>query len=365
MTNTASWPAVLRVAHLSGGAVATNNPGSNSVEVCAGLGGPALGALSIPSFGSLIAGLTSAGLSILGVSFYADPKDLAGLRPAEFRCHSSSDGWVLHKARKTWRHIANGASDANDMTVMELSARIAVGLLSSELRLEQLATAYGLQLRLRTIDGKIKDYCRFNDLNSPRIYLAIHALFWELAVLRDALAEFASGHVLGVAPVKSYGRLLSEIRKAKLSDDLSKALLEAGHEQTGWVGVFGLYRNLFTHSSPLEYVSGISFAVQDRQPLAGSGSLPSLYYPLPANVAELADKRSTGPLFASFAELVAASSGRKPQRHNEPDALDYLKKTLEELGKLASDLGQRSPIAPQPFHLTDADLVGEITVVRS
>jgi hypothetical protein len=271
----------------------------------------------------------------------------------------------VHKARETWRHIANAAAEANDMTVMELSARIAVGVLSSELRLEQLAIAYGQQLRLLAVERKLEDFRRFKDLNSPRIYLAIHALFWELAVLRDALAEFAARHVLEIEPVKSFGRLLSTIRKAKLSDDLANVLLEAGHEQTGWIGVFGLYRNLFTHSSPLEYVSGISFAIQDRQPLAGGASLPSLYYPLPANVSELAQRRSAGPLFASLADLVAASSERRPQRQSELDALDYLKKTLEDFGDLALNIAQRSPISPQQFHLTDADLIGEISIVRS
>jgi hypothetical protein len=51
-----------------------------------------------------------------------------------------------------------------------------------------------------------------------------------------------------------------------------------------------------------------------------------------------------------------------PNRKTAPDALSYLHATLGQFALLAERLIQRSPIAPEVIHITEADIVGPMQV---
>jgi hypothetical protein len=76
------------------------------------------------------------------------------------------------------------------MRLMDVSSRVATGLEYSEMRLYDLAMSYSGQLHSRLGKDEPKAYQAFTDTYSPSVYKDIHSLFWELAVLRDVLAEF-------------------------------------------------------------------------------------------------------------------------------------------------------------------------------
>lgn len=247
------------------------------------------------------------------------------------------------------------------MLLMDVASRIAIGLNYNEMRLLDLVEAYSIQLRGRLYKDTPKEYTRFQDTNSFSVYKAIHALFWEMAVLRDTLAEFSAKFCFG-SQLNTIRGLTKELKKnPNHIDPLAKQLLEETDLETGgWLAIFTEYRNLFTHSAPMEQVAGIVFAVQDKRILSPDLSIPQIYYPLPANVAELARRRSRGPLFETFKELVDATSGHRPERGTEPDALEYLHNCFNKLTELAASLITRSPIAGKPICFSPENMIGKV-----
>jgi hypothetical protein len=355
------WPHVCRIIWLSGGVVAINEPGA-SVQIRAGSNGPIFYEFQLPTYSSLFHMLSQAGFSVMGATFIQDMDEIRGIRPPEFRAWVGS--WRVSDLHQQWRQVAHAASQKNEMVLMDVVSRIASELMYSEMRLLNLSEAYSTQLCGKAQQGALKDFERFKDLNSPPIYLAIHALFWELAVLKDNLAEFAAKFLFGFDRITTYRGLLKSLSQSKhQSDDLAIELLTAGSD-TGWLATFTAYRNLFTHSAPMEQAAGIAFAVLDQIAITDGRSAPQLYYALPSNIQELMKRRSGGVLYKDFDELIAASAGRKPIRETEPDALQYLHSSLSQMSLLAERLIKRSPIAPEMIHLTDADVIGSIQIIN-
>jgi hypothetical protein len=355
------WPHVCRIVWLNGGVVAINNPGP-LVQIRTGSNGPIFYEFQLPNYAGLFNLLTQAGFSVMGATFIQDQDEIRGIRPPEFRAWVSS--WRISDLRQQWRQVAHAASQKNEMALMDVASRIASELMYGEMRLLNLSEAYSVQLGGRTQQEKLKEFERFKDLNSPPIYLAIHALFWELAVLRDNLAEFAAKFLFGFDRITTFSELLKRLPQSKhQNDDLAIELLTAGGD-SGWLATFTAYRNLFTHSAPMEQAAGIAFAVLDQIAITAGRSVPQLYYALPSNVHELKKRRSGGVLYKDFDELIAASVARKPMRDTEPDALHFLHDSLSQMSLLAERLIQRSPMVPEMIHLNDTDIIGSIQVVN-
>lgn len=137
---------------------------------------------------------------------------------------------------------------------MDVASRIAAGLEYSEMRLYDLAMSYSAQLHSHLKNDAPKPYQEFKDTMSPSVYKDIHALFWEMAVLRDALAEFIAVFCLKQSDATTLSGLLRSLKKISSLDDLAAEILTIcdGAESTGWLGRFGSYRDCFTHSAPLE-----------------------------------------------------------------------------------------------------------------
>jgi len=116
----------------------------------------------------------------------------------------------------------------------------------------------------------------------PSVYKDIHALFWEMAVLRDVLSEFIAAFCLGRNDATTLSGLLRSLNKAPSTDSFAEEVdrISDRNSSQGWLARFGSYRDCFTHSAPLDLVSGFAFAIQDMLILKNS-SIPQIYYPLP------------------------------------------------------------------------------------
>ena len=362
MSSEADWHNVVRIAWTSGGMVAVSNPGPE-VEIVAGMGGKVIGTLKIPSSASLFPTLQQMGLTLVGVSFIQLADEASGLLRPQFRAFSKTKRWLVEDMHQKWRQIAHASAKQNEMSLMDVASRIASALVYSEMRVLDLAEAYSAQLRGYLHINPAIEYQRFKDTHSSTVYKDIHALFWEMAILRDSLAEFAAIYCFALPGVTTFSSLIKELKKSANHDELAKQILDAGNEKTnGWIAVFSTYRNLFTHSSPMEQAAGVAFAVQDMLKIPVEQQIPQIYYPLPFNVIELKKRRSGGPLFQTFKELTEAASGRRHERTTEPDALDYLSDCLDHFAQLSLVLSTRSPIEAMPLQITHEDLIGEVEV---
>lgn len=359
----APWPVVARFVWISGGLVAVNEPGE-SVSVHAGLNGKLVLGLSIARFGDLYWLLRQQGFLLLGTTFVTSAEEIDGLRPPEFRATGMDGGWPTSDYAQLFRQIAHAAAKDGNMPGMHLAARVAAGLRSAEMGLGELASAYSLQLRARLNGREPEIYQKFSDMNSSRVYKAIHSLFWELAVLRDALAEFAASLCFSIKGVRSMRSLRGQLAALASTDALAKTILQSTDETArGWLSTFTLYRNFFTHVAPMDEAMGSAFSVQDFRSISCGIVVPQIYYALPGDIGSLTKERSERGFYSSLEELRTATA-RKKDRATEPDALEYLHACLNRFAVLSQLLIDRSPIPPQPIHIGPGDIIGKIRVTR-
>ena len=83
MNADSSWHAVLRLVWLTGGVVAVNEPGAK-VQIKAGINGKLIETFEIVGYANLFAALRAKGLTILGVTFVIDRRELELLWRPEF-----------------------------------------------------------------------------------------------------------------------------------------------------------------------------------------------------------------------------------------------------------------------------------------
>jgi hypothetical protein len=362
------WPAVGRIAWLNGGLVAINEPGK-TVKIEAGIGGPILFSYQLSSFGSFFSTLVAQGFSVIGGTYITDVEESQGIRAPEFRAYfAKQPKWRAFEIHQHWGQVAHAASQRDKMAIMDIASRIATELSYCESRLQGLAEAYAIQLGGKGRKGSLDEEGGFQDSHSQRVYMSIHAMFWELAVLRDYFAEFAAQFVFGIEKVTKFAKLVPALAGKDLdSDELAKMLLEAGSSTPpGWLTVFSKYRNLFTHSAPMEKVANVAFAQLTQISLPDGRKVPEIYYPLPSDVMELAKRRAAGWRHKSFEEFIGDSIHRNQNLHREaePDALSYLHAVFEKMVVIAEMLILRSPLEPEMIHLTEKDIVGEVKVYR-
>lgn len=356
------WPAAIRMVWLTGGLVALNESQSNLVLVQTGANGRQIATVNIPTYPALFAALISRGFKIIGTTFVTNRDQLEGTQAIEFRVAALNGGWRLRDTFHAWRNVVSAAAKANDMKLLDISSRIAAGLQFSEMRLYDLTMSYSAQLHGHLKKDEPKEREAFRDTFSPRVYKDIHALFWEMAVLRDVLAQFVAVFCLGRQDATTLSGLVRSLHKNPSTDaDAMRFIGLADKKSSGWMATFGAYRDCFTHSAPLHEVEGASWVIQDLLTLKDAKTVPQIYFPLPADAEELSRQRAKGPLFQSL-EKLAKDASRERERDSEPDALEYLHSSLCEFAELAAQLLNRSPLPPLPVTLNEADFIGEIKV---
>lgn len=343
-----------RIVWISGGVVAVCPSEGSDVEVTMGFMGKPITKIALEDHGKLFLTLRTIGFSIIGATFIRHIDEIRLLRPAKFYAAAPDGSWRIDNVEEKWREIAFAAQETQRFDVMTVAARLMSGFFYSGLRLHDLAEAYAIQLRGVGRWSAIKEcqeYQDYSDLNSPRVYKTIHALFWEMAVLRDTLAEFAAKFCFSIRDVTTLSSLAKVLRKSSNDDELSKIFI-AMTSPKGWAQFFTEYRNFFTHVTPLHEMDDADFAVQDMRRLASGLEIPQIYYPLPQDIQE-ARREYLGRFADPAREGLRKAEFRQRERSKEPDALEYLHRCLDDFARLAELLIKRSPIAPKRFCLGD------------
>jgi hypothetical protein len=351
-----------------GGLTAINNPGLK-VDISAGVNGPVLHEFQLKTFSGLFSALSRQNLLVVGCQFFQDRAEMDGLRPPDSRVFDLSLGWIVHDSSQKWSQIASEAMKVDKMEVADVAARIGFELRAVEHRVLELSKAYSVQLRALAITQKLEDYNRFIDLNTGAVVHSVHALFYELGVLRDYIAEFISRFVLGVQ--KKNGEPIATMAELKIAlspseNELAKEILAiTDRKAKGWLATVSAYRNLFTHVAPMEHVGKRSFAVQEYIQLDSGLRLPVLYHPLPDSALDLVKNKKRQLPFATFLEWANASSGHRPNRADQPDALTFLHDATIRMAQLADRIVGMSPVEPKMAHFGPDDVIGPIRITRS
>lgn len=347
-------PALAYRVWFAGGQVAFYRADTGQLDHTHGLSNPVFASLQPLQLDKLFSCLSSCGVPILGITSFQFSDELTGRRVPLFMAWQDAEyWWGAKQAHNLWHMVSYGSRVVGEGRLADLADRIACAIDEGQTHLQSLCRAYATQLGAQDADTWALSSRSFSDSHSQAIYAAIHSFFWQLAVLRDLLAEFTAEYVFGCHAVATYRGLLNELKSDSTRDpELAATLLAAG-DVGGWVATFTSYRNLFTHAASLQSAQGIHHAHQDTRILYAR-SVPQLYYPLPRDPALLIRQRSAD----SLAHKSAVPFGpARPSRSHEPDALEYLATTFDSLVRLAIALAHRSPVEPQMPAITDEDII--------
>lgn len=339
---------------LSGGQVALYRTDSCQLDHTHGLSNLVFASLQSLLPGKLFSCLSRCGLPILGITSFQAADELTGRRVPLFMAWQDAEyWWGAKQAHDRWRMVSYGAEVVGEGRLADLADRIACAVDECQTHLKNLCRAYATQLGAQDADTWTFPSRSFSDSHSQAVYPAIHSFFWQLAVLRDLLAEFTAEHVFGHHGIATYRGLLRRLKSDSARDPEFAAKLLAAGDSGGWIATFTSYRNLFTHAASLQSAQGSHYALQDTRILYAR-PVPQLYYPLPRDPALLIRQRSgDSPDRRSPAPLESES----PNRSQEPDALEYLATTFDNLVRLAIALALRSPVEPQMPTITDDDII--------
>jgi hypothetical protein len=306
--------------------------------------------------------LENHGFRVLGVEFYEHAQQLNGVQPSNRRAFCPGMGWLVHDAISDWAERSTCAYQEGDRQFGTLAAHVAFGLRAAEERLRQAALSYSTQLRGRQLQQDLQRFAIFEDLNSLPVTLAIHAMFYDLASVRDTIAQFLVRYVFQIEePPKrqatwDMAKLAEELRSPHrpANPEWRTILLHASDNRSsppGWLAQLARYRNQFMHNAPVHFARRTKGAVQEMQAFGALGDLPLLYHPLP-------------PLSDGESRTSTGEPCVRPRRSTEPDALEYLSTALLHLASLSLGASSKAPYERMVLNLTDADIIGPIRIIR-
>lgn len=347
-------PTLVYQVWFAGGQVALYRADTGQLDHTHGLSDLVFASLQSLRLDKLFSCLSTCGLPILGITSFQFPDELTGRRVPLFMAWQDAEyWWGAKQAHHRWHMVSYGAEVVGQARLADLADRIACAVDECQTHLRNLCRAYATQLGAQDANTWALPSRCFSDSHSQAVYPAIHSFFWQLAVLRDLLAEFTAEHVFGYHAVTTYRGLLDKLKRDSVRDPVFAAKLLAAGDSGGWIAVFTSYRNLFTHAASLRSVQGIHHTFQDTRILYAR-SVPQLYYPLPRDPESLVRQRSAGS--AVHTPTVPLELA-EPNRSHEPDALEYLATTFDRFVRLAIALALRSPVEPQMPTITDDDII--------
>lgn len=338
----------------TGGQVALYRADTGQLDHTHGLSDLVFASLQSLPLDKLFSCLSTCGLPILGITSFQFPEELTGRRVPLFMAWQEAEyWWGAKQAHDRWHMVSYGAEVVGQTRLTDLAGRIACAVDECQIHLKNLCKAYATQLGAQDTDTWTLPFRCFSDSHSQAVYPAIHSFFWQLAALRDLLAEFTAEHVFGHYAVTTYRGLLDKLRRDSVRDPVFATKLLAAGDPGGWIAVFTSYRNLFTHAASLRSIQGNHYTFQDMRTLYAR-SVPQLYYPLPRAPELLARQRSAG---SAAHTPTAPLELAEPNRSHEPDALEYLAATFDRFVTLAISLALRSPVEPKMPTITDDDII--------
>jgi hypothetical protein len=350
------WPCVFRTLHLPGGMrVVETAPGkaqfapisTGSIE------------LNIKSYQDIANELKRAiGLPILGCECFRDDEEIEGLRPASWRpvLPKRANEWPTHVAELNWSGLSNVAQKRNDPRLYLIAGAITSQFRFASVRLLDLSESY-----FKNIDVILKSRTELSEGILVRgyfvdqLYSSIHAAFFEMATLRDYIAEYIAYQIYRDTKTNSMAWLFEKIQKGGFSTELEKEI-ETIYGGGGWLREFSDRRNTLGHRMPFDRLAGAGMMHFRKHvtPLGATAWL--LFMPIPDAVA--ADFKAGFVLPANDEEFGQNVIDELRTAKTREDTLTYLFGIFSQLIDFGNRLRATFPYAPEMVTITDEHILG-------
>ncbi len=361
---TENWPACGRVAHLWGGAIATNQPRSASVVLWPSTLDGEKAEISLSTYQGFYTDIHALGCHIIGVDFYTSERQVVGVYPPEWRsCGLPKGSWINWEARQKWSEIAFHSAKSKNGLLFDLSNRIRYQLATVSEQLRHLSCTYQDQLRGKTVKGGFKPLVKFEDEFTKKIYIGFHSFLFDSCILRDYLAEFVynysengSRKVDGMKVTTAAGLIKKVLKKLKSQPNIVEQEFISITSEDGWLFKLGAYRDLVMHAAPIAIARRKLFALCDTIDLLQDRKLPVIRCPLPQDPSLIARIRATRAEFNHYIDIFEEFKKASDGEIAEFDCLQYAQMASAQLADLSYKVMSLAPISPQEIHLTEEDI---------
>lgn len=349
------WPPVLRTFHLAGGL--------RFVEI--GPGKAILGPLAAADVSiryesySGVAGTIAQrlGLPILGCEFFRDELEVENLFPAAWRAvmPRRQNEWPTQIAEINWSGLSNVARRRSDPHLYLIAGAITSQYRFAAVRLQELSELYSDRLNslLKTNDKLAEDQL-FSGGFTDRLFSSIHAAFFEIATLKDYLAEYIGQQIYQDPMIDSFKKLNDLLLKAPRGGALEDEILSISGNG-GWLKDFSDRRNTFAHRMPFDRLSGSGAFHVKRHVSPNSIAMWLLFVPMPAAVSPNFKKGFSLP--ADDDSFTRAAVEAFKSSKSQPDTLEYLFDIFAKLTDFGNRLRTTFPHEPEMTSLSEADIV--------
>lgn len=363
-----NWPAA-RIVHLIGGCRAVNNH-DPVVRIIPKTIEGAEWQFEISSYPALYQALGSLGFPVVGVDFYSHVLEVKGGVPPNwcslYRLEKTS--WATAEAAQKWRNIGHAGFKRRNGVLWDTASRIGHQLRVCDWRLREVSEAYRNQLLARLTQNDFKAGTKYEDGFTWLSYLALQSFLVDACILRDYLAEFVADHVyksmsdLKNQRITSMGTLRKKVLKKIADTDSLTKDLQIATGDSGWLTLLGNYRDLVVHSAPLAKAKAKLFSVCDQLRVTDGVSIPIIRCPIPGSPARILSTRSTGEHFSDFENQFNSFAKAAAGDISAVDGIEYASTVLGELVKLAENITEKSPVAPEMMVFDESNIIGGVKI---
>lgn len=324
-------PRVIRIVHCVGGILVNCDP----VGTCKILppNKDMVQEFQLKQFDQLFQVVKNFNLEIVGCEFLYTQNHLTGTYSPDWRCFypkKETMNWPQQDITDIWSNISHNAARENKMGLFERSRNIASHLRLAAWRLLDLSQRYHHHLSVLTKTQKHSDGHSSQGQYTDPIYAAVHAMFADLASLRDHLAISIVRDVLqsDKHKIDSMGHLKSSPEIFRDNAEIQE-LIETS---SSWLTEFGAYRNLITHTLPLTNAPGANGIAQINFNLSWL-TVNAVSLRLPKEPLEIKARQKSGHSFEDYDEWIEYITSKNREG---PDALSYCHKVFGEILTLAN-----------------------------
>lgn len=350
------WPGVFRTAHMPGGLRAVEI-GPTVVKFGPMIAGEAtLTTTDFASLGKDLRRLT--GLLPLGVEYFRTDEEIDGKAQSDWRCilPRQQNKWPTHEAELNWSGLSNSARLRGDSRLYLIAGSITSQNRFAAMRLLDLSNLYRRNIECVIASGMdMAENVVMRGYHADLLFSSIHAAFFEIATLRDYLAEYIAFAVFGDKDVDAFNKLSGLVRKRGTATALEAEIDAIYNQQSGWLFQFSERRNTLAHRMPFDRLSGggaMHFKSHDM-PIGGTAWL--LHVPVPEPVAIRHKDDFTLPVDVEHQANEFIDATR--QAASRADTMAYLFKTFQALVDFGNRLLPTFPYPPEMVTITDEDIV--------
>lgn len=356
MQSELQWPPAFQTAHMPGGI--------RAVEIAPGIikfgpltdGEKTLTLTSYPDFGRCLR--VNTGLQPLGIEFFRTDEEIDGKAQSDWRCvlPAQANVWPTNVAELNWSGLSNAARLKGDSRMYLIAGSITSQHRFAAMRLLDLSNLYTQNITsILSSKTEMKDNVLLRGYHADMLFSSIHAAFFEIATLRDYIAEYIAFGVYGNKTVDSFNKLPGLVKKRSAGTALEAEIDAIYDTGSGWLFEFSERRNTLAHRMPFDRLSGggaIHFKCVDL-PVGGKAWL--LHVPVPEPVAIRHKDTFALPVDESHHAQDFISAAKQAALRS--DTLSYLFDTFRRLVNFGNRLLPTFPYAPEMFTITDQNIM--------